>query len=152
VIKIIRSLNGFGVGLVNILKMRGKRSGKAKVSNNFVFPDLSKELIILWTISVAMGLIILGLSFCVSQNDVDNGIFSFLSVPHKNCLLCGMTHSFTLMSRGDFQQAWIWNPGGPILYLLLALNNLVGLILASIKGINILKNIQNRRIVWGQLP
>ena len=125
--------------------MREKQwSDKRQINNYFGLPGLRKEMHILLAISVATGLIILSLSFYFSPGDVDNGVFSFLSLPHDHCPLCGMTHSFTLMSRGDFQQACGWNPGGPILYILLALNSLAGLIVAASKAVVSIEG-QNRK-------
>lgn len=94
---------------------------------------------ILWIISVIASLCILSLSFCLSPDDVERGALSFLSLPHDHCPLCGMSHSLTLMSRGDFHQAFIWNPGGPIFYILLTLNSVVGLFVGAHKALNRIK-------------
>jgi hypothetical protein len=122
------------------------------ISHRFakVIQGLRKEIYILWAISVVIGLVILSLSFYFSPNDVDNGVFSFLSIPHDHCPLCGMSHSFTFMSRGDFQQAWFWNPGGPVLYALLSVNSLAGLVVATTKTVaTIRKNKKReRRVSW----
>lgn len=84
------------------------------------------EIRILWILSICASLVVIISSFFLTPEDIDSGAISFLSIPHEQCPLCGMSHSFTLMSRGLFQAAFDWNPGGPFLYASLVLNSIAG--------------------------
>ena len=98
------------------------------------------EIRILWILSVCASLVVIISSFYLTPNDIDSGAISFLSIPHQHCPFCGMSHSFTLMSRGLFQAAFDWNPGGPFLYASLVINSIAGL------SVSFRKTVLNR--IW----
>jgi hypothetical protein len=99
--------------------------------------QIHRELLILWVLSILISIVIIGFSFYLSPDDVDNGVLSFLSLPHEHCILCGMSHSLTLMSRGSFYEAWGWNHGGPFLFILLVTNSLIGIFI-SVRKVRVL--------------
>jgi len=86
------------------------------------------EVRILWILSICASLLVIVSSFFLTPEGIDSGAISFLSIPHEYCPLCGMSHSFTLMSQGLFQAAFDWNPGGPFLYASLVLNSIAGVL------------------------
>lgn len=90
------------------------------------------EILLLWAVSLGVGAVILGTFALLNPQDIDNGALSFLTVPHDQCPLCGMSHSLSFMARGHVAQAFSWNAGGPFLYAGILLNSLVALITSAI--------------------
>ena len=77
---------------------------------------MSKQVwLILWGVfSVGGGAIILSF-FCFPEN-VLHAVSRSVSVPHDDCLLCGMTRAFCAISRGDFSLAYQLNSGSLYLF------------------------------------
>lgn len=74
-------------------------------------------------------------SLAVSPEAIESGAVQLTApcprlVAGEWCASCGLTRSFTAMSRLRLNDAWAYNRAGPLLYLLswLALTTLVGLI------------------------
>ena len=91
-----------------------------------ILAEYRYEARILWILSVCASLLVIISSFVLTPESIDSGAISFLSIPNEYCPLCGMSHSFTLMSRGLFQAAFDSNPVGPFLYGSLFLNSIAG--------------------------
>ncbi|MGA2666785.1 MAG: DUF2752 domain-containing protein [Patescibacteria group bacterium] len=81
-------------------------------------------------IIAAMMAAMIGRSFLLNSFDPHLAVLSRIAptVPGHHCLLCGMTHSFMAISRGDFGQAVAANPGGPMLYFFFCLAAVGGLV------------------------
>ena len=73
-----------------------------------------------WVLLVFTVLIALALtgSFVSYQSVVANGHPWLPRHYCPGCPFCGMTRSFCAMSTGEWRQAWQWNRGGPVLYVL----------------------------------
>ena len=102
-----------------------------RVSVSEALSRIGPEISILWAVSAFVGLCILGASFYLSPDAIERGTLSFLSFPHEHCPLCGMSHSLSLMSRGNFTAAVAWNPGGPILYSIALANTAIWFLAAA---------------------
>ncbi|MEX0762177.1 MAG: DUF2752 domain-containing protein [Dehalococcoidia bacterium] len=90
------------------------------------------EILLLWAVSLGVGAVILGTFALLNPQDIDNGALAFLTVPHDQCPLCGMSHSLSFMTRGHVGQAFSWNAGGPFLYAGILLNSVVALTTSAI--------------------
>ena len=58
----------------------------------------------------------------VVSPDGMNSLADFVAVPHRECPLCGMTHGYVEMARGNVRAAREWNRGAPILFVAGLLN------------------------------
>lgn len=71
-------------------------------------------LSLLWLAPSLMALVV--------SPDGMNSLADFVAVPHQECPLCGMTHGYVEMARGNVRAAREWNRGAPILFVAGLLN------------------------------
>ena len=64
---------------------------------------------------------------CVLPGDILLSVASSFQMPHEDCILCGITRAFMLVSAGAFEQAASLNRGAVPLCLLLTVNTFLGL-------------------------
>jgi hypothetical protein len=72
---------------------------------------------VVFVFSLIVLLMMLG-SFVPYENVVQNGHPWIPKFTCPGCIFCGMTRSFCAMSAGYWSEAFRWNRGGPVLYII----------------------------------
>jgi len=89
--------------------------------------QLKCAFFIVWIVISAIGCSILAASFILQQDTLCNLVpeCEWQAKYGKPCPLCGMTHSFTLISSGRFSEAIVFNQYSLFLYGLFCVNGML---------------------------
>ncbi|MBP3301786.1 MAG: DUF2752 domain-containing protein [Opitutales bacterium] len=94
---------------------------------------MSKQIwVIVWGV-FSLGCTLLVLAFFCLPEDLLHTISRSVSVPHDDCILCGMTRAFCAISRGDFDEAHGFNSGSLCLFFGMAIVSVSFFLFVSIR-------------------